>query len=764
MTKALSIILLTLLYTLQVHAQKYTEGVFEFGLISLERTSDSPIDSNTLPLMKETVEAQLALTVYFAKDMIAIKKTDALGSDIRGVFDLSKHKVYEFKNISDQPAFTVSDIPQTISDAENELLSHITFGEGKVLEEKIHGLSGVQYEIENDGLSFTFIATEDIVVNDVLNMYHLPFAKGTIIQASMIANGLKFTIGVKSFSPEIPDRKIFTIDTIGLMNFTKQRQAISDAMNELDEEEKLKKEKYGEYKPHSSNNDIIRNLAEEEALDKDNWRVSQALENHTDYDIPSILLLAKDETTGLAVMDRPSLKKLFTRYNMLSPTLEYILSDSESNWNKIPNHLKYSAICIASIKDLLDNHFSRAQIASNLASMDLLDSGGDSVAISYLNGKAPLKDLLNEVNVFTRLMEGIAITDDEIYKHVVSFFDIVSTKMGIHLQVTKKDKRVTIKTGETSYYTDINNLKEPDYRNRDEDDTPQIYFDTTRINARFYQKLMNVVKQIGVDNNTGMAYSIYQLTPPFVREIDKYEYNEITTAYPWIRIDEDAIFFQQFPKKEYSIMEGDVGCSFPYHPDADNKEVTIGNFRFGDKDAGVDYVTSSQKNEFIEYLKTYYQDFGISREILDDHISQIQQSLIKGSNELLGYLPNTKITVDKVFDITPRSEYHPRFTPENNEFKDAYPSIGYIIGDDFLATQFMYDSEEHKVSFVFNGQPYKVDPGDRNMIRFIQSNMKNSKSGKQIYPVPSFSVTEEQYFYLTPQQKISLGRIIPLNF
>ncbi|HZV68592.1 MAG TPA: hypothetical protein VFG10_03580 [Saprospiraceae bacterium] len=768
MIKALKISLLTLLqvYSLQVNAQKYTEGVYEFGLISLERTPDSPIDSITLPLMKANVEAQLAYTVYFTKDLIAIEKTDPLGSDIRGVYDFQNHKVYEFKNISDQPGFTQYDIPEhvPISDSENEILSKIKSAKGEIIAESIFGLSGTKYEIEQNGSNFTLILTKDILVQDIQSINPLPLDVGTIIQFSMIEQGLKITMGMKSFSPVIPDRNIFSIDTIGLMNFTKQREALQESLKEMHEEDKIKKEKYGDYKPHSSKNDIIHNLAEEGALDKDNWKVSQALENHTDYDIPSIVVLALDEEKGMAIMDRSSLKKLFTRYDMLSPTLEYILSDKESKWNKIPDHLKYSAICIASIKDLLNNHFSRGQIASNLTSLDLLDPGSDSVARSYLEGKAPLKDLLNEVNIFTRLKDDIAITDDDIYKHVAAFFDIVSSKMGTHLMIERHNTQMTVKNGDASYYVDINSLKEPDYSKTDEDEPPTIFLDTTKINEEFYQKLLDVVKQLGADQNTGMAYSIYRLHPPFVREIPEYDYDEIVEAYPWIRIDENAIYFQQFPKKDYEFLEGDIGCSFPYHPDADYQEVTIGNFKIGDIDAGIDYVTSNQKKAFIDYLKKYHQDFGVPDENLTDDINDIEQSLIKGSDDLLRYLKNIRITVENIFDITPRSEYHPKFTTDKNDFKDAYYAISRVIGDDFPATNFFYESEAHKVRFVFNGQEYRVDPGDRNMIRFIQANMKKTKSGKQLYPVRSFSVTHEEYFYLTPEQKLSLSKIIPINF
>ena len=53
---------------------------------------------------------------------------------------------------------------------------------------------------------------------------------------------------------------------------------------------------------------------------------------------------------------------------------------------------------------------------------------------------------------------------------------------------------------------------------------------------------------------------------------------------------------------------------------------------------------------------------------------------------------------------------------------------------------------------------------DNNMINFIRKNMKSTKSGKQLYSVNMFSVTERQFYYMKPEVKDSLGKLMSLNF
>ena len=122
------------------------------------------------------------------------------------------------------------------------------------------------------------------------------------------------------------------------------------------------------------------------------------------------------------------------------------------------------------------------------------------------------------------------------------------------------------------------------------------------------------------------------------------------------------------------------------------------------------------------------------------------------------------LTLSKVFDIEPKSNYKPQFTENNNAFQDAYSKLHQLIGSDFHATDYRYNEKEHKVYFNYNGVEQSVNPGDKNMLLFIIENVKASKSGRQFFPVRIFSVTEEHYYYLSTQQKQDLGILVKLNF
>lgn len=756
-------LLIILLFSTHILAQKYTTGTIEIGLVDLKMSDDS-VDSSTILMIKESIEREMAMTISFNEDRVVVEKKDLFNEVTRVVLDMESNQMYEFKTLSDEPVFTVEALESNTTDTDKKTALE-SFDKISNTSLTIMGLECQKYTKGEEGKEMTFLLTKDITYHDVLNLSPFPKEQGTLVHMIVDepASGMTMTIGMKSFVASIADPTIFSIDTIGLANIGALRNAFLEGLELAAEDSSQQLSKYGEYRPDSINKDIIQKLVDLGGFQQDEWSIKTALEGGTNYDIPSILLLAKYTQKGLPSMDRSQTKTLLAKAGLLTPTVDQLLNLDENSWNKISSENRYSAICIASIKDHLDNTDTRQQIVNNLETLSLGYFADNSVAQSYLDGNATLADLIGEVDGLTRLDTGIATDNTDIYNYIKSFFEIALGKKA--MEFSKSDNLVNIHVGDQKYIIDINLLKEEDYDNSNYDIEPAViaYYDTVAINKYFYDNLLTKIKQIGADTDAGLAYGIYDLVTPIAYQVGKYAYSEIVNSLPFLAPTEDAIYFQQFAKDDYSF-DANVGAGFPYHPEAYHSEINIGNFRVGDIDAGVDFITSSQKKEFIDYLTQNYQSFNINKQTLDESISDIKSSLLAGSEELLQYLPNIKITVNNVFEFTPKSEYYPSFAEGRNDFKNAYYALHNVLQDDFIASNFRYDSENHDVLFTYEGKEYTVKPGDKSMLHFIRERVKKSDSGKQFFPVISWSTTTAEYYYMTPEQKAALSKLVPIEF
>ena len=769
MTNRTNLYLIILLFTLpfQGISQKYSEGKINFGLISIEDPSGS-LDSSMLAMLRNNIERETNMTIYFTEDVISMVKEVYTGDTIRGVFDLKQKKYYEFKEVGNEPSFTLDNMNDEEAKLEgraNDMFSKLE--EGNKLSEKIFGLECTEYVMSENGASMVLTTTNDIESFEMLNLTPMSKDMGCVVKMSVTdPRGITMIIGMKSFTPRIENPEIFSVDTTGLVNQTKYRDAMVSTFRQIAEEEQTNMDKYGEYEGRGENRDLLKSLVDNGVIDQDNWEVTGVLEDEpTSIDIPSILLMVNRGDEGLINLSRSEMLEVFKEYDMLSPSLEKLLTIYESEWNKISDDNKYRAICLAAIKDHLTRKSTREQIVANLEAMEYGNFDGNRIVNEYIEGNVGVDEILGELDIFKELDEGIALSDDDIYEKVVSFFNVAFEDSDVEVKVAREDNLILVNDGTITHTLELNSFKEEDYENSDYSVSPQViaYFDTTEVNSDFYGNMINVVKQIGADNQTNMAYHIFQLNPTFTNEIETYDYYDIIESIPFLKMDNEGVYFQQFIKEDYDGMTG-VGTSFPFHPDADEKEILLGYLKRGGIDAGIDYLTTDVKMNFIDFLTKYQVELEISKDQLEQTANGLSSQLIAETDELMSYLPNMKITVSKIFDVTPRSQYRPSFSEGRNDFKDAYASIHSVIKGDFQATDFTYDEENHKVHFMYNGEKHVIDPGDNNMINFIRKNMKSTKSGKQLYSVNMFSVTERQFYYMKPEVKDSLGKLMSLNF
>ncbi len=766
--KIISIIILFIL-SKQGLSQKYYEGKLEIGLLSVESSTDEPLSPELRAEIETAFQMEATMTVYFTKEKLSILKENPLNGKSREVYDLINRKLYKFFSIGDQDSYTSSHLPDDNS-SEHNPLGLDDFGEAKKVEEKLFGLNCEQYEINNEVSNLKTVVTKDIEINKIFNISMMPSKYGLMLKMSIddTNQGIVMTLGVKSFSPSIDDLSVFAMDTIGLVNQNKLLSDFSDAFTEHALQEKETLEKFGEYKTEGINNDIVENLISQGALDLENYSIKSILSDKVNIDIPSILLLPSYSGNLLRNMTQNEQKSILESAGIISPSIEKLFKHSVSDSTKITKESFYDGICIAAIKDHMEKSETKLNIVNNLQLMGLLSESETNISRSYVDGTSSLSDLMSTIPQLIQLKQVIVTSDDEISNHVSNFYKKIFEAIKVEIGISQENNFIHLKDGNQNYSININDLKNINYEQSytDENQNEVIYNDSTFLNYIFYSKLLNPIKQIGSDHALGKSFNIYKLIPPHTNLIDSESYDLLTNFYPFLKMDNNPIFFQYVTSERYDLFTK-IGTSFSYHPDNFDNQITLGEYEWGSFDGITEYITSDTKNAFIIFLNQNYESFSITKDQAKMKSDLIQSQLITNSDQLLNYLPNIKITVNTFFSETPKSEYTPRFSNDRDDFKDAYPSLYRVIKDDFLASNFYYNETEHKVHFEYNGENHSVSPGDNNMIKIISMLMKESTSGKRLYPVnrfSSFSLTEETYYYITPQQKNELSKILKLNF
>ena len=170
-------------------------------------------------------------------------------------------------------------------------------------------------------------------------------------------------------------------------------------------------------------------------------------------------------------------------------------------------------------------------------------------------------------------------------------------------------------------------------------------------------------------------------------------------------------------------------------------------------------MSTKTKNKFIAYLTEHHKEFGLDDKSLSSLVEELASTIFPNKDLLLSKLPNRKLVIRE-------DGFNPPRFPEgsNIDFKKAFPRLYKVIGDDFPATNFKYDSEADKIYFSYNGQQHTVNSGTENMVDFIKEAFNKSTTGKQLYQEIGANIFETVYYYLTPQEKKQISEIVKINF
>lgn len=731
------------------NAQEITEGVFKYGLISYEFIDENVDTSALIPLL-ENLGKEASITIYFAPNRVALVGENRL------VINIDNKKIYEFRTDDDEKFFSINDYKLEVKDIYSSFTEST---KRKKLDEHIFGLNCTQYQENENNVTKAIIITEEIVTPEVALFNAMKTDVGFIVslEQTIPDYDLRIKTGILSFSPQIVDRSILSIDTIGMTNLNNITEKLKreDAENAQSDEESSTRFKYEE--ELANYRELVEKMIEKGLLpDSKNYDYSRYPPG-----VPNLLIKFKDWKKGLNTMEQNEIRDRFLACNILTEEVKKICMANESEWSKIKRYNRSIVLALALINDNLNSEKTKRQIIENLSRLNYGDFSEASFSQAYVSGKISLKEFLADLPFFDRLYMGISKSENELFEHINAYFSIAFNRLNLDVTITRKNGIVMLHDGTYTHYLDMGKIKEKTGQNWSpstkslEDSIAQ---NTIVIDNNFYKYLENYVWQISIDNNSSQDFSIFSLEPPFVYGI--WDYSEIIKAFPSLEIDEKALYFYKSPSKK--VTNNSIGGTFPFNPNFEyGYEISLGNpetNRFFP-----DYLPTKKKNKFIQYLTENYENFGLDKNTFIPLVKNMETSLIYNEgHQLLGYLPNRYLIVDA--DVS-KDQYLPKFTKDKNDFKDAYPEIHAIVGDSFRAHDFTYDADSHKVRFSYDNQQQIIDPGGESMISFIRKKLRKNSSGKQLYKVltiPNRSLPT-CYYYLTKKEKKEISEIVHLS-
>lgn len=744
---------------------KYTQGELTMEVTNIVFSPEVGADSTIILQNLNEVISELNVKYVFTPDVFTIIKVNdgILGMDtILIVNDLIKKETY-FVNSLGYTKDTLI-VPNVEPPFDVKIISKIE------LDEKLFGLNQVEYScLVNNKDTVSLVTTNDLILPALSSASQLNFGiQGTLLSMKINMGVATLKYEATSFVPKVTDTKYISTDFSQLQNLTETLENLVGNDDENDTEvepwvEELEKE-YGKYTPHGANNDILIKIGKEGYIDEES--VEYITREKIDIDIPYIIgELGPSYSNKINYYSERNPKSIlddFKKWGLNSPSITTILSDT-SYWYSLADYEKKYVLQFASIHDALLTETARRQIVNNAKLIRFVPNESNSINEEFIKGNIGIDEWYGQFDNHYPLKQGKSEGIDEIYRIIRNMFDFAFEDISIDVDVKLMENKILIECNNIEYVMMIDDFYEEDYESEyNKKEERYAYKDNIEYNKNFYESIVDKIKQVAADNGLRQGYSVYETEPLVPLGFDEYKYFDLIKRFPSLDHYEKRLYLKKLIKKVYDPFAR-LNMSFPYHPESTCSVSTFGPGHSIDVSFNVQYVTTENKLKFIEFLKDNSDIYNINVENIKRDSTIIMNTLMEGPQNLIQYLGPIKLTIDKVFPVTPRSEYRKKFNEKNNGLSTAYYNISRVLGDDLNISKFRYDKEAHKEYFFFEGEEYSIDPGEVNMMKFIGKHIKKNKSGKRFYRDNTYSVSEEVYYYLLPEHVGVLRSMLNLS-
>ncbi len=195
--------------------------------------------------------------------------------------------------------------------------------------------------------------------------------------------------------------------------------------------------------------------------------------------------------------------------------------------------------------------------------------------------------------------------------------------------------------------------------------------DTIRLDAYQYNSILKRVKQIAIDNSIDSKFIFNSFISLLEDDISEYEYDEITSVYPNLKLFSISKFVAVFSKSQFDSSEL-IKLSFDGENAGITSQLYLKNMFSGDLDLYKEYFPTDKKIKFAKIINKYKEEIGLSEKEYKRFSEKLFQNLWSQLDEMLSILPI------KRFIISGRSKEFP-IIESGKSFEDIFYSLSYFL-------------------------------------------------------------------------------------
>lgn len=474
--------------------QKISEGHFQFGLLKHETIENSMSTEEVAGTIK-FIEPQFKKDVFFNKDCFVEIVTDPIwGNKMRTVI-LTKNKLmYVFNEGGATKTYRIDST--LINKATGEVVSKLedketlfVVGSKPKPKKKIQGFLCEKVEVidpknKKTILLSAYLAKDIPYIGKGLGDMG-KIMSGFPLETTFTINGIKFTTGAISFTNKIPDRSVFSIETVGFVSEVAAKEAFQEKT-----------------KGTGENLELYKKLLKDSIIHDGEYESEMHFRNKSSFDL---LTLIDKSKYSFDDMDNKSVINTLEKYQLVGkPTVDLLRKINEDE--KLINPSVFLQIVnVAALKETIDKEKCRGQIATNLNILGYNQKGGKGFANTdgFINGASSFTDLLLSIEGFNEIKFKPRVASIDEFKAEIS--SILRQTFGENIKSLNL-KVIEDTSGLKTFSIGINDitykLREDKLRAQkgyDEEKSIAILSDTFEIESYFKDQYLAFAQQIDVD-------------------------------------------------------------------------------------------------------------------------------------------------------------------------------------------------------------------------------------------------------------------------
>ncbi len=743
-------------------AQAFKEGTLTFGV---QEVNFAPSDTSSLQTrgkIKEDIMNILDMQLILSDNRVAQVTNGRFGSQERIFYDLDSGLAYRFLSIYGRERMKVDSFNTDELNDRNSQEAEDLFKGGTTVPSAFDGMEAIRYELPADSL------IESITLTDY---YHLPpyihilpitvpknrgFLKCTV----RVSPTITIELGLIKLSTEIDDLSVFSIDSIAVdpnsNTLFSQTEESTSTLASIDSSA-------------WSFNQLIAYRASQDRLQAGrkivqdltssgtwmNLKVIKADDESmiTSFDHPSIILRMIYELPNARSLSFDSIQNVLQRHNLITPTVQWLLNSLSFRREHLESRNKWEVLYLAAMNDHLKDSDTRKIIAGNLEFKDSEFAVDSSIREQYINGEIDLNSVLESLTIFYTYRS----------RQFVRSIDIcpLSKKVLLELHELPEFRLVTcvndtlkVSAVRNNYFLDTKVAMSQDFDDPAYNSTGVGRILDTSLFDRAYELVIDFANQISADEGLNMRYGLHSLHSSAMLEIREDDYIAIVEQFPQLDLGLDHKFWTSL-KQPLTYNDRNVSTSYirlkddesDYYYDQKLYNVLPDPFYYS-----LPIISFQDKLKVLTFIDSFSNDLKLTavqyRFYRDKFLTTNFESTLDALRQLHPAIVEVRDESGQADEFTLQSG----FIPPKNSFSNAFPTLDWAFGRDFMLTDFKYHRDSNRMSFTLDNEEHTIPFGKNSMFMWLQERLEEHPNGKGLYSHDIKERFRTQLFYITPSQ------------